>query len=298
MRDRIQTAVLVMLTMLAFGAGSSAASAAPACDRRCLLATLTDYTEALADNDISRLQVTADVRVTSNGNVVGLGKGETWGKFRRIPYRQAFVDPETGSAVFYGTLTNAPTPEPERWWFYVVRLKVVGGRIAEVEEISYDGTLMGTPAASLVEPDRIYDSVLPPDERVGRERLFELADMYFDAVSRRIDYHRVPWHPECQRREIAMYTVNSPLIAGSCGGEFKIPRIWWNVENRRFYVADVERGVVLAIGNFMTPPAYPANNGSVVIEVFKIQDGMIRHIEAFMRGNGQLHSGWGTGKGS
>ncbi len=72
----------------------------------------------------------------------------------------------------------------------------------------------------------------------------------------------------------------------------------WNVENRRFYIADVQRGVVLAIGNFTTPPEYPHNNGSVVMEVFKVQDGLIRHISAFFRGNGQLHSGWGEGPGS
>ena len=40
------------------------------------------------------------------------------------------------------------------------------------------------------------------------------------------------------------------------------------------------------------------NNGSVVFEVFKVQDGLIRHIQAFFRGNGQLHSGWGEGPGS
>ena len=31
---------------------------------------------------------------------------------------------------------------------------------------------------------------------------------------------------------------------------------------------------------------------------YKVQDGMIRQIEAFFRGNGQPHSGWGTGPGS
>ncbi len=32
----------------------------------------------------------------------------------------------------------------------------------------------------------------------------------------------------------------------------------------------------LIFGNFMTPLEYPNNNGSVVVEVFKIQDGLIR----------------------
>jgi hypothetical protein len=40
------------------------------------------------------------------------------------------------------------------------------------------------------------------------------------------------------------------------------------------------------------------NNGSVVVEAFKIQDGLIRHLHAFFRGNGQLHSGWGEGHGN
>jgi hypothetical protein len=93
--------------------------------------------------------------------------------------------------------------------------------------------------------------------------------------------------------EIGTFTVNAPGTSGSCGGEFKTPSVKWNVINRRFYIADVERGVVLAVGNFTAPPEYPKNNPSVVMEVFKVQDGMIRHISAFFRGNGQPHSGWG-----
>jgi hypothetical protein len=74
--------------------------------------------------------------------------------------------------------------------------------------------------------------------------------------------------------------------------------VWWNVENRRFYVADVEHGVVIAAGNFMAPKEFPNNNPSVVMEAFKVQDGMIRHIHAFFRGNGQPKSGWGSGPGA
>ena len=146
-------------------------------------------------------------------------------------------------------------------------------------------------------PDRIFDAWLPQPERVSRQQLFDIANKYFDAVSHRIDYHDVPWHPECQRIELGVFTVNSERSPGSCGGEFQTPSVRWNVENRRFYIADVERGVVFAIGNFMTPPEYPNNNGSVVFEVFKVQDGLIRQIHAFFRGNGQAASGWGDGPG-
>jgi hypothetical protein len=279
-----------------YGASPAAAARSDSqCGRGCLLQILTDYTEAITDNDLSRVKVAQSLRATANGVVVPLGKGEIWGHAKRIVYRQAFVDPETGAAVFYGTITNTPTRDAERWWFYVVRLKVVNRQITEVEEIAFDGTLGGTPASSLRFPDRIWDTVLPPDERVDRKRLYELADMYFSAVSHQVDYRDVPWHPECQRLELAALTVNSTLQPGSCGGEFQNKRMKWIVVDRRFYIADVERGVVLAIGNFTAPPDFPENNASVVMEVFKIQDGMIRHIEAFFRGNGQPASGWEKG---
>lgn len=268
------------------------------CGRRCLLELLTQYTEALTDNEPAKLPLAANVRATSNGSVTQVGHGEVWGSVTRIPFRRAFVDPVSGSAVFYGTLTNTPTRDGARWWFYVVRLAVQDKKITEVEEVSYDGGLGNTTAAALSLPDRLFDTQLPPDEQVSREQLMNIANQYFDAVSHAVEYHTVPWHPECERIELGVFTVNSLISTGSCGGEFKNPAVKWNVKNRRFYIADPERGMVLAIGNFTTPPEYPRNNGSVVFEVFKVQDGLIRQIEAFFRGNGQLHSGWGAGPGS
>ena len=68
-----------------------------------------------------------------------IGKGEVWGSVKRIPYRHALVDGATGAAVFYGVLTNSPTRDQEKWWFYTVRLKVEKRQITEIEEIAYDG---------------------------------------------------------------------------------------------------------------------------------------------------------------
>lgn len=297
--------LLVALAALAIApvAAQAKSTAAPGCDRRCLLGMLTAYTEAITDDDPSGLPLAAGVRATANGVVTPVGKGEVWGPARRLPYRQAFVDPQTGAAVFYGVVTIASRParadtpaagEAPRWWFYTLRLKVAGRKITEVEEVSYEKPPggFGADAAGLTLADRIFDTVLPASERSSRAQLFALADRYFDAVSHKVGRNDVPWHPECQRVELGVFTVNAPATAGSCGGEFKVPSMKWNVVNRRFYVADVERGVVIASGNFTTPPEYPSNNGSVVMEVFKVQDGMIRHISAFFRGNGQKQSGW------
>ena len=299
-KDKDRTLRIILISALTFAASSALAAPQPAaCDRRCLLRLLTAYTEAIGDNDVSRLPLAPGVKATWNGEADKLGTGEVWGPDRRLPYRQVFVDPATGAAVFYGIVTTSVRPGaaaqgPRRWWFYVARLKVSGRRITEVEEIAYDKPDggFGADPSKLELADRIFDTVLPAEERSSRAQLFTIANQYFDAVSHRVDYHQVPWHPECQRIELGVFTVNAPATAGSCGGEFKVPQMKWNVVNRRFYIADVERGVVLAAGNFTTPPEYPKNNGSVVMEVFKVQDGMIRHISAFFRGNGQKQSGW------
>ena len=290
---------------------AKAKPAAPSCDKRCLLRLLTDYTEALTDNAPAHMPLSATVRHTYNGVVTDLGKDEPWGPARRLPFRMVLTDPDTGSAIFYGIVTistrpgRADTPgaaaaAAPRWWFYVARLKVVGRKITEIEEIGYEKPPggFGTDPSTLTLPDRIFDEVLPPAERSTKAQLHAAAEAYFDAVGQALNYHKVPWRPDCQRVELGLFTVNGAASSGSCGGEFQTPSVKWTVQNRRYYIYDVERGIVLAVGNFTTPPEYPKNNGSVVFELFKVQDGMIRQIFAFFRGNGQLHSGWGTGPGS
>ena len=279
---------LVLCGLGARGAEAARAAPEPDCNRRCLLQILQIYTEGLLDNNTSRIKAAATLRVTSNGSDVPLGKGEVWGSAKRMPYRQAFVDPVTGAVMFMGTVTNAPTNQGERWWFYMVRLKVVAKQVTEVEEISYDGMLRGNSPSKLTQADRIYDAVLPVSEQVSRAELIATANKYFDVVSGTLDYHEAPWHPECSRLEDAVLTVNQPESAGSCAGEFENPRLKWIVKNRRIYIADVERGVVMAVSNFTSPPEYPNNNASVAFEVFKIQDGLIRHIEAMFRGDSSM----------
>jgi len=174
-------------------------AAGASCDRRCLLQVMFEYTEAITDNDISKLALAPTVRVTNNGTETTLGKGDIWGPARRLPYRQVFTDPVTGAAVFYGVVTMstrptrpdtpAPTDTP-KWWYYTARLKVEGQRITEVEEIAYEPPPngFGAPPSSLTLPDRIFDTALLDSERSTREQLFDIANKYFDAVSHRIDY--------------------------------------------------------------------------------------------------------------
>src|SRR6185437_2706762 len=68
-KSMLATAVLGALFWLGVRAFAADAST---CNRHCLLEILTTYTEALTDNDTSRLHVSPNVRVTGNGVVTPL----------------------------------------------------------------------------------------------------------------------------------------------------------------------------------------------------------------------------------
>jgi len=77
--------------------------------------------------------------------------------------------------------------------------------------------------------------------------------------------------PECQRIELAVFTVNSLMTRAAAAG-IQESGHQMECEEPAFLHRRPERGVVLAIGNFTTPPEYPKNNnGSVVFEVFKFR---------------------------
>ena len=273
------------------------------CDRTCLLNILTIYTDAISLKNISAVPTSPAVRVTNNGNLSTLGQGLVWhtpGDLR-IPYRHALVDEISGSATLRATISNVTVPinatvdqivnpPPGKWWWYALRLRVVDGLITEIEEIVSATGIPGGLASSLTQPDRIWDTYIPHPKQLSRAELFNTANQYFSTVAGQLPWEQAPFHPECNRIELGTQTTNAVFAPGSCGTEFLSPGLQGGtVTNRRFYVADPEVGVVAAIGWFGGPQS---TAGVAVFEVFKIQDGLIRHIEAFFPLEGMTVAGW------
>lgn len=292
--------------------------ARPSCDKRCLLLQLNTILEAIGSNTPTGLPIAPDAKITSDGATGKLESSPVWGPARRIPYRLVFADPVTQSAVFYGVVTNSyerpagapaanrPMPQGagDQWWYYVLRIKVSGSgkMITEVEQLDFEPPKGGFGAdaiRNLHQPDRIWDQVIPESERSTREELFAVADKYWDSVSKRIDTKDVPWGPSCQRLESGTVTTDAAGFPWSCGNGMKQPSVYWIVENRRYYIADVERGVVLGFAVFMTPKEFPKNPFGLAIEFFKVENGLIQALDAFSRTRSYAqHSGWGEGPGS
>lgn len=290
--------------------------AKPTCDKRCLMLDLNRILDAIGSNTPRNLPIAPNAKITSDGVKGRIESSPVWGPARRIPYRLVFVDPVTESAVFYGVVTNSferspgapagnhpiPAGAGDQWWYYVLRIKVVGKAITEVEELDLERSERGFGSdaiRTLHQPDRIWSQVIPPSERSTREELFAVADKYWDSVSKRIDTSEVPWGPSCQRLESGTVTSDSVNFPWSCANGMKQPSVYWIVENRRYYIADVERGVVLGFAVFMTPKEFPKNPFGLAIEFFKIDNGLIQAIDAFSRTRSYTqHSGWGEGPGS
>ena len=254
-----------------------------------LLRTVLEYAEAVTGNDPAAVLSAPDVRVTCNGSLSEIGKSPIWGSPRRIPYRQTFVDPETRSAVFFGIITNTTTVHAgfgEEWWLYAVRLKTNGEAVTEVEEIINANTFAHYETKPWeMRPNAVFGQVLPEDERLGSEDLKAVVEAYWNAVERSVDGHQVPFHPDAVRRECGTVTTDAKNFPNSARGDFiNVSNVgWrWDVANRRYPVVDVTRGVVVSFADLrMSGGTNPDFLPCIVAEAFKIENGLIKALDAF-----------------
>jgi len=272
--------------------------------RRELFRLVDTYLEALIRRDPSGLRVTSDFRATENGERSSPGDG-LWSSARGIRFRRTYVDALSQQACFFGVVIETDDSPV----IFVLRSKAKDGKIAEAE------TLVARKGCHpLFFPDDItdralLDATLPEAERSPREQMIEIADRYFDAIEQS-DASIVPLHPDCNRRENGFLTTNNPprLPFSTASG---IPRLSYikQVSERRYPVVDEARGIVVGIVRFDIPGEADAAQGSqldqtlrsrprslFLYELFKIEDGLIRDIEAFMS-NAPLRAptGWEQG---
>lgn len=273
--------------------------------RRELFRLVDTYLEALVRRDPSGLPFTTDFRITENGEPLSPGEG-LWSSARGIRFRKTYVDALSQQACFFGTVLETD----ESPVIFVLRIKAKQEQIAEAE------TLVARKGCHpLFFPDDIndravLDSTVPEAERSPRERMIEIADSYFEAIERS-DASIVPLHPDCNRRENGFLTTNNPprLPFSTASG---IPRLSYieQVSQRRYPVVDEARGIVVGIVRFDIPGEADTAEGSpldqslrnrprslFLYELFKIEDGLIRDIEAFMS-NAPLRASMGWEQGS
>jgi hypothetical protein len=305
---RFFAAIAVCFVLLSIGTGT--AWAADPCDRACLEAHVDQVLAAMIAHNPNLLMLARSVRYTEDGVELRVGDG-LWGTATaRGKYRLYVSDPEAGQVGFYGTLQENGVMD-----YLALRLKVTEALISEIEVIVARPSGMGAspfPAAGPTleqrgQPRPQFLQTVPPDRRMSRQKLVEIANSYFMGLANQTGKSTAPFAPTCERLENGMQTTNQKpnpndasgidILSLGCEGQQKSG--WYafvtDIRDRRFPIVDVERGLVMSFGFFDHNAAvrsYPMANGKMaknvldvpttleISEMFEIREGKIDQIEA------------------
>jgi hypothetical protein len=316
-----------LLTVLAAPLLAPAAQNPPAqpgpCNRACLEGFVDRYLAAMRDNVVSDQLFARDVKFTENGIRLPLGGEGLWFDMNAIGnYRFYVPDVETQQVAYIGTVRYGGQGADDGTLAAIaLRLKVRNDRITEVEQLAIrpDNTQQVTgggnapsapprfpPTGQAVEamgqPHEIYRQVIPEDRRPTREELIKTANYYFTGLQRNDGKGYYPFTDDCVRYENGIDVLagrpgpnGEPARRTGCKEQFEngsLNGIVSRIRDRRFVAVDRERGIVFAFGFFDHDRI---NWTWQLAELFKIEDGLIRRIEAvFHRAPYGINSGWST----
>ena len=235
-----------------------------------------------------------------------------------------------GTVLYGATPATATAPaNPGNLAAIALRLRIVGNKITEVEQLDIrpDNTQQVTrraprpatggaggdaapapagppPRPSTAEmidrlgkPADVFFETIPADKRPTREEYIKTANYYFSGLAHNDGKGYYPFTDDCLRIENGMITTaqqDGKPVLGACKKQFEtgLKGIVDRVRDRRFVAVDRERGIVFAFAFF---DHYRINWTWQLAELFKIEDGQIRRIEAvFHRAPYGINSGWST----
>jgi hypothetical protein len=262
-----------------------AAPPAPSCDRECLRGMLTASLYALLRHDTSKLPLSDKVRVTEDAvekplAKVGLVKTVT----RLRGYRQDFLDERDGMATAAAVVEEVGAPV-----LLALRLKVVDQKITEMEFVATrsarDGLIFNIDGLSA--PDEGMNYAPRPEQLNSREDVLKAALKYPEGLSNAKTFADVqaPFTPEAYRHE------NGQIMAGPdckfAPGCQNISTQSLAIFNRlgkvttRVVGVDERMGIAVLRLNWGVREA--TGDQLTAFEAFKVYDGKIHAVEAFIR---------------
>lgn len=277
--------VLGVLASAAVAAGAGAAPAPAACDRECLRGTMTTFLYALLRHDASRVPVAATVRVTEDGIEKPLAKIGVLGTITRLRgYRQDILDERTGMAGADVVAEESGAPV-----LLVVRLKVVDSKITEIETVATRSRSEGLifDIDGLSAPSEQMNYAPRPEQLDSREDAIKAALHYPAGLNAATTFAAVdaPFAPNAYRYE------NGQVMAGP---DCKFAPGCQNIATQSLKIferlGDVSTrviGVDERLGIVWLRMAWGVREEGgdqlTVWEAFKVYDGQIHAVEAFMK---------------
>ena len=277
--------VLLACTSAVEAASKPAPAPAPSCDRECLRGMLTEYLYSLVKHDTSKLPVSDNLRVTEDAVEKPLEKVSLVKTVTRLRgYRQDFLDERGGMAA-----TGAIVEESGAPTLLVVRLKVVDQKITEVEMVATHSRSEGLifNIDGLGAPSEEMNFAPRPEQLAPRGDALKAALHYPEGLNAAKTFADVkaPFTPNAYRYE------NGQIMAGPdckfAPGCQNISTQSLAIFNRlgkvttRVVGVDERMGIVLLRLNWGVRE--PTGDQLTAFEAFKVYDGQIHAVEAFIR---------------
>jgi hypothetical protein len=278
--------ILVSLCLvLLSGTAAAATSPTPSCDRECLRGTMTSYLYALLRHDTSRLPLAENLRVTEDAVEKPLAKVSIVNTVTSLRgYRQDFIDERAGVVGSDVVLQESGAP-----LILVVRLKVAGGRITEIETVSTRTRAEGLSfnIDGLSAPSEEMNFVPRPEQLATRDKAIDIAMHYPKGLNNADTFAAVgaPFTQDAYRLEngavmagaACTFTPSCKNISTQSLAIFK--RI--GPVTTRVAAVDERLGIVWLRMAWNVRDTAP--DKLTVWEGFKVYDGQIHAVEAFMR---------------
>lgn len=278
---------VLLMVWCAWGAAANAqvAPAAASCDRECLRGKVTEVLHALVKHDISGVPVAETLRVTEDAvekplKAVGLVRTVTGLR----GYRQDVIDERAGVAGTHVVVEENGAPV-----LLVVRLKVVADQLAELELVATRGRAEGlifnidglhsttavmnyAPRPSqLATRDEATKAGLKYPEGLNAAKTFAAVNAPFTANTYRLENGQVMAGPDCKFAPGCQNISTQSLAIFDRLGDVQT----------RVVAVDERMGIVwlrMAWG-----VQKEGGDQLTVWEMFKVYDGQIHAVEAFMR---------------
>ena len=276
----------LLLVWCAWGAGASSAQPAPAtCDRECLRGKVTQLLHALVKHDVSGLPVADTLRVTEDAVEKPLAKVGLAGTLTRLRgFRQDVIDERAGVAGAHVMVEETGAPV-----MLVVRVKVVADKLTEIELVATrsrsEGLIFNIDGLSA--PSAVMNFAPRPAQLATRDDAIKAAMHYPQGLNAAKTFAAVnaPFAPNAYRHE------NGQVMAGP---DCKFAPGCQNISTQSLAIferlGDAQTRVIAVderMGIVWLRMAWGVRERGgdqlTVWEMFKVYDGQIHAVEAFMR---------------
>jgi hypothetical protein len=277
--------IVILLLVGCVCTATANAQPASACDRECLRGKVTQLLSAFMKHDVSGLPVADTVRVTEDAVEKPLAKVGLVGTVTRLRgFRQDVIDERAGVAGAHVMVEETGAPV-----LLVVRLKVVADKLTEIELVATrsraEGLIFNIDGLSA--PSAVMNYAPRPEQLANRDTATKAALKYPEGLAAAKTFAAVnaPFAPDAYRYE------NGQVMAGP---DCKFAPGCQNISTQslaifqrlgepqtRIIAVDERMGIVwlrMAWG-----VRERGGDQLTVWEMFKVYDGQIHAVEAFMR---------------